>query len=112
MDITFADLQKMPLTKLKEYALTLGNVHGVTGMKKQQLVQAICELKGIVDPTKEAIEKKRQQAHKDIIGLKTEARKMRVDRTEKKAELNRKQKTDLRIKIKQLKRKTRKLAKI
>lgn len=112
MDVTYADLQRMPLTKLKEYALTVGNIHGVHGMKKTQLLEAVCNLKGIVDPNKEIIEKKRQQAHKDIITLKSDRKVLEQEREGKRKDLSRKELTDYRMKIKQLKRKTRKLAKI
>jgi hypothetical protein len=112
MDITFADLQKMPLTKLKEYALELGGISGVHGMKKTKLLEAVCAAKGIVDPTKELIEKKRQQAHKDIISLKKQAKETRKERLGKKKELTRDEKTEYRIKVKKLKRQTRKLSKI
>ncbi len=110
MEVTYSDLQKMTLTKLKEYALTVGNIHGVHSMKKAQLIEAVCEVKGIVDPTKVAAEKKRLQAQKDIRKLKSTANELRADRESRRKDLSRKQLSEMRRQIKQLKRKTRKLA--
>ena len=109
--MTYNELQKMPLTKLKDYALGLGGIHGVHGMKKQQLIQAICEVAGIVDTSKEAAAKRKALAQKEIKKLKVEARTLRTERDKKRAELSRKELDAYRRKIKKLKRKTRQLAK-
>jgi hypothetical protein len=111
MDLTFADLQKLPTTKIKELALSIGNIHGVHSMKKNQLIAAICEIKGIVDTSKVEAEKKRQQAQKDIKRLKKETQDMRKEREEKRANLSRKELSTKRIEIKKAKRQIRKLAK-
>ena len=110
MEMTFTDLQKMALPKLKEYALSIGNIHGVHSMKKQDLIEEICKIKGIVDTSKVEAEKRRKQAQSDIRALKKQAREIRGERTDKKGELSRKELSTYRKRIKQLKRKTRKLA--
>ena len=112
MEMTYADLQKLPLTKLKEVALTVEGIHGVHSMKKIQLMEAICEIKGIVNTSKVEAEKRRLKAANDIRKIKGQAVKLRGERDGKKADLSRKELEVYRKEIKQLKRKTRKLAKV
>lgn len=112
MELTFADLQKMALTKMKELALTIDGIHGVHSMKKAALLEAICEAKGIVDTSKVEAEKRRKAAASERQKIKIQAQKLRVEREQKKSELSRKEKDVLRKNIKQLKRKTRKLTKV
>jgi len=45
-------LEKMTATELRKYALELGEIHGVHGMNKEELLAAIKKVKGIVDEGK------------------------------------------------------------
>ncbi|MBN1552575.1 transcription termination factor Rho [bacterium] len=111
MDLTYNDLIKLPLTKLKELALSIGDIHGVHGMKKMQLIQAICEKKGIVDTSKEEAEKRRKAAHADIKKIKKQKIELQQERETKRSSMSRTELSEYRIRIKKLKQKTRKLAK-
>ncbi len=42
-------LDRMTATELRKYALELGEITGVHGMNKEELLRAIKEVKGIVD---------------------------------------------------------------
>ncbi len=112
MDMTFRDLEKMPLTKLKEYALTIEGINAVHSMKKQALIEEICKIKGIVNAAKQEAEKRKAEARTAIIKLKGERRVMRSERAEKKDTLSAEDKTNLRIQLKKIKRQTRRLSKV
>ena len=45
-------LDKMTATELRKYALDLGEISGVHGMNKEELMRAIKEVKGIKDDAK------------------------------------------------------------
>ncbi len=47
-------LEKMTSTELREYALDMGEISGVHGMNKEELIAAIKEVKGIKDEGKAA----------------------------------------------------------
>ena len=47
-------LDKMTATELRKYALDLGELSGVHGMNKEELITAIKEVKGIKDESKAA----------------------------------------------------------
>jgi hypothetical protein len=47
-------LEKMTATELRKYALDLGELSGVHGMNKEELIVAIKEVKGIKDEGKAA----------------------------------------------------------
>jgi hypothetical protein len=47
-------LEKMTSTELRKYALDLGEISGVHGMNKEELMSAIKEVKGIKDEGKHA----------------------------------------------------------
>jgi len=47
-------LDKMTATELRKYALDLGEISGVHGMNKEELISAIKEVKGIKDEGKAA----------------------------------------------------------
>ncbi len=47
-------LDKMTATELRKYALDLGEISGVHGMNKEELLKAIKEVKGIKDEGKAA----------------------------------------------------------
>jgi hypothetical protein len=46
-------LDKMTATELRKYALDLGEISGVHGMNKEELLSAIKEVKGITDEGKQ-----------------------------------------------------------
>lgn len=48
-------LDKMTATELRKYALDLGEISGVHGMNKEELIAAIKQAKGIVDEGKQAV---------------------------------------------------------
>jgi hypothetical protein len=112
MAMTYEELVKLPVTKLKEYALESKKIHGVTSMNKQALIEAICDLEGIVDESKVAAEKRRKQALKDIKKLKLEAKDLRTKRDESRGDLSRKELAERRREIKKVKRKTRRLSRV
>jgi len=45
-------LEKMTATELRKYALDLGEISGVHGMNKEELIAAVKEVKGIKDEGK------------------------------------------------------------
>jgi hypothetical protein len=47
-------LEKMTATELRKYALEMGEISGVHGMNKEELIAAIKAAKGIVDEGKKA----------------------------------------------------------
>jgi hypothetical protein len=47
-------LEKMTATELRKYALDLGEISGVHGMNKEELLTAIKEVKGLKDEGKAA----------------------------------------------------------
>jgi hypothetical protein len=111
MELTYNDLIKLTLTKLKELGLQIGSIAGVHSMKKMELIKSICEAKGIVDTSKVEAEKRHKEAHDEIVKTKGEAKKLRLERDEKYVSLSDKEKLDYRKKIKVMKRKIRRLAK-
>jgi len=110
MGLTYADMVKMPLPKLREHALKTGKIHGVHGSNKQQLIREICEIEGIVDESKVAAEKRRQKAQKEIAKLKKKSRDLCLERDKKRPKLSRKELNEYRKQIKKLKRESRELA--
>src|SRR5512143_329006 len=68
-------LDKMTATELRKYALDLGEISGVHGMNKEELLAAVKEGKGIKDEGK-ATEKVSMR------DLKEKAREMRVKKQE------------------------------
>jgi 3'-phosphoadenosine 5'-phosphosulfate sulfotransferase (PAPS reductase)/FAD synthetase len=47
-------LDKMTATELRKYALEMGEIQGVHGLNKEELLRAIKKLKGIKEPSKAA----------------------------------------------------------
>ena len=72
---TRGQLQRLTTTKLREIALELGDVVGVHGMKKDELTDAIFELRGVEDADADAAE-----ASIDKSALKSEIRELKVRR--------------------------------
>ncbi|MDD5643030.1 MAG: transcription termination factor Rho [Syntrophales bacterium] len=97
-------LDKMTATELRKYALDLGEIVGVHGMNKEELLAAIKEVKGIKDEGKAT-------AKVSMRELKEQAREMRVQKQEAKAAGEPRKKIGiLRKKANRLKKRTRRAA--
>jgi hypothetical protein len=97
-------LEKMTATELRKYALDLGEINGVHGMNKEELLAAIKEVKGIKDEGKAA-------KAVNVRELKEQAQAMRAKKLEAiGAGATRKQIDILRKKANRLKKKTHKAA--
>jgi hypothetical protein len=95
-------LEKMTTKELKDLALEVANVQGVHGMNKSELLAAIKEARGIVDPKKaKAVDTRALKAKISV--LKAEKTKMQESGDKKKIEI-------LRKRISRLKKKTRRAA--
>jgi hypothetical protein len=70
-------LDKMTATELRKYALELGEITGVHGMNKEELLAAVKKVKGIVDEGKKAAKsvnmRELKQKIKELRSLKAEA---------------------------------------
>ena len=69
-------LDRMTATELRKYALELGEITGVHGMNKEELLRAIKEVKGIADEGKAAKTvnmRELKQKVKDLRAKKAEA---------------------------------------
>ena len=96
-------LDKMTATELRKYALDMGEIVGVHGMNKEELLAAIKEVKGITDEG--------QAVKVSMRDLKEKAREMRAKKQEAKAAGEDRKKGDiLRKKANRLKKKTRRAA--
>ncbi len=87
-------LDKMTATELRKYAMALGEISGVHGMNKEELLSAIKEAKGIKDEGKAAaktvnvreLKEKAQAARaKKLEGIAGGASRKQVDVLRKKA---------------------------
>lgn len=97
-------LDKMTATELRKYALDMGEISGVHGMNKEELLSAIKEAKGIKDEGK-AVEKVSMR------DLKEKAAEMRTKKLEAIEAGEPRKKVDiLRKKANRLKKRTRKAA--
>lgn len=97
-------LDKMTATELRKYALDLGEITGVHGMNKEELLAAIKQVKGIKDEGK-ATERVSMRE------LKEKAREMRAKKQEAIAAGEPQKKIDiLRKRANRLKKRTRKAA--
>jgi hypothetical protein len=97
-------LDKMTATELRKYALDLGEITGVHGMNKEELLSAIKEVKGLKDEGKAA-------KTVNVRELKEMARKARAQKLEAIAAGEPRQKIDiLRKKANRLKKQTRRVA--
>jgi hypothetical protein len=97
-------LDKMTATELRKYALDLGEITGVHGMNKEELLSAIKEAKGIKDEGKAA-------KTVNVRELKEQAKAARAKKLEAIAAGEARGKIDLlRKKANRLKKRTRKVA--
>lgn len=109
---TFDELNKLPVTKLREIALTMEVIQGVHGMNKAQVLEAICEVKGIEDPYKKEAEKKKAEARASIREYKTKRRELRAEFEARKDEMSKDERKQMRKEIRRLRRETRRLANV
>ena len=98
-------LEKLTTKELKEMALAMGGITGVTAMKKEGLIAAIRQAKGL--PVKET----REKPLDTVLEVKQKIREFRLQREELREAGKRAETSRLNKKIRQLKKKTRKLAK-
>jgi len=98
-------LEKLTTKELKEMALAMGGITGVTAMKKEELIAAIRQAKGL--PVKET----REKPLDTVLEVKQKIREFRLQREELREAGKRAETSRLNKKIRQLKKKTRKLAK-
>lgn len=98
-------LEKMTAKELREYALELGDIVGVHGMNKEELLAAIKKVKGIRE------EKKKQVEEVTVRGLKEKAKEIRGKKLEAITAGEPRKKIDiLRRKANRLKKRTRRVA--
>jgi hypothetical protein len=98
-------LEKMTATELRKYALDLGEISGVHGMNKEELLAAVRKVKGLKDEGKKQVE---QVSMRD---LKEKAKAMRTKKLEAIAGDEPQSKIDiLRRRANRLKKRTRKAA--
>ena len=107
-------LEKMTVIELREVAKEeIPGIVGVTGMKKEQLLDAIKEARGIVDETPAKKKKKKvagpkkkltvKEMKQEIVRLRAERQTLRQEKDKKKLEI-------IRRRINRLKKTTRKIA--
>jgi len=98
-------LDRMTAKELREYALTLGEIVGVHGMNKEELIAAIKEIKGISDEGPKAAKSV------NVRELKEKIRALRVQKEAARASQAGRKAIDIfRKRINRLKKRTRKAA--
>jgi len=98
-------LEKMTVKDLRNLALQLGGITGVHAMKKEELLEAIKEVKGIEDVTTR--DDYRSQINRK---LKARIRELRAQKEAAREAKDRKKVNIIRKKINRLRKKTRKAA--
>jgi hypothetical protein len=98
-------LEKLTAKELKEMALAIGGITGVTAMKKEELIAAIRQAQGL--PVKET----REKPLDTVLEVKQKIRDFRVQREALREAGKRAEMVRLRKKISRLKKKTRRFAK-
>ncbi len=98
-------LDRMTAKELREHALTLGEIVGVHGMNKEELVAAIKEFKGIVDDKAKSVKTVNVRELKEKIGA---LRQTKIDAVA--ANAGRTKINILRKRINRLRKRTRKAA--
>ncbi len=98
-------LDRMTAKELREHALTLGEIVGVHGMNKEELIAAIKEIKGISDDTAKAVKSVNVRELKEQVNILRQTKVEAVAASESRAKIN-----ILRRKINRLKKRTRKSA--
>jgi len=106
-------LDKMTVKELREVAIDIPGVTGVTAMKKEEVLAIIKEYRGITD--EEPVKTKKIKTKKpapSVKGLKEKAAKLREDKKTISGAKNRKKVDIMRKRINRLKKQTRKFAQI
>ncbi len=98
-------LEKLTAKELREMALEMGGITGVTAMKKEELIAAIRQAKGL--PAKET----RVKPVDTVLEVKRRIREFRLKRDELREAGKREEASRLNKKISRLKKRTRKFAK-
>ncbi|NPV04837.1 MAG: transcription termination factor Rho [Syntrophaceae bacterium] len=97
-------LEKLTVKELREMALEMGGITGVTAMKKEELIAAIRAAKGL--PVKQT----RERPVDTVLEIKRRIRECRAQREELRGAGRRADASRLNRKISRLKKKTRRLA--
>jgi len=97
-------LEKLTGKELKEMALAMGGITGVTAMKKEELLAAIRQARGL--PAKEV----REKPVDTVLEVKKRIREFRAQREELREAGRRAEAVQLNRRISRLKKKTRRLA--
>jgi len=97
-------LEELTVKELKEMALALGGISGVSAMKKAELIHAIKQAKGI--PEKEV----REKPIETVIELKQRFRELRARRNELKDQGKKAEAQLLKKRMSRLKKRTRRMA--
>jgi hypothetical protein len=98
-------LDRMTAKELREHALTLGEIVGVHGMNKEELIAAIKEIKGISDDRTKAAKTVNVRELKEKINLLRQTKVEASAASESRSKIN-----ILRKKINRLRKRTRKAA--
>jgi len=108
--MTYDELVKLPVTKLREIALSLEVIQGVHGLNKEELLQGICDVKNIENPYKKEAARKKAEARASIVDMKSQRKALRSEFDQVKSTISKDEKKVFRKKIKKLRRETRRLA--
>ena len=106
-------LERLTAKELREMALAMGGIHGVHGMKKEELIVAIRKAKGLpeVEAKKgKALAKKKEKIILTKAELKKKVRELRVKKEEALQQQNLKMAEILRKRISRYKKMTRRTA--
>jgi hypothetical protein len=98
-------LDRMTAKELREHALTLGEIVGVHGMNKEEIIAAIKEIKGISDNSGKSVKAVNVRELKEKINLLRQAKIDAVAADESRTKIN-----ILRKRINRLRKRTRKAA--
>jgi len=93
------ELMKMTVPKLREEALKVPGIAGVHGMRKEELIQKLCEFHNI--PYEEP------KVRRDNTALKRKIKELRAKKEQAQTAKDKKKTKILQVKIKRIKRKTR-----
>jgi len=107
-------LEKLTVKELKEIALGMEEIEGVSAMKKDELLAAIKEVKGVEEaPAHEAKKahpkKAKEKSAESVAGLKAKMKELRKKREELREKKDKVGVLRLKRKISRLKKRTRKL---
>lgn len=103
-------LAKMTVKELREVALKMGGIEGVTGMKKEQLLALIKKAKGIEDELAKKKKRKPTKVEGTVAELKQKIAALKKEKLEAQKAKDKTQIKVLRRRINRLKKKTRKAA--